>query len=64
MANVKYYHQLRLGEKFVLNNKTYEKVKPVMKSCCSCLYNSVPVDAEDKQKIVVQSSQKVEVVGG
>lgn len=71
MAKSSYYHQLSLGELFLWGtpSKIYRKVKPVMKTCCKQLYNTVGVtiledgSLQDSEvdKIIVPGNVSVQV---
>ena len=62
---IELFHQLNIGEFFVLQGKTYQKTKPRKKNCCGrILYNALLASdpSNINAAIVVANHQKVEVV--
>lgn len=55
----KEFQQLNVNDKFTYNNKEYTKVQTVKITCCKSI-NAQAV-ADNKDKIFVQPSTKVEV---
>lgn len=60
MAQIR-YSQVKLGQKIKYNNKIYTKVKPVKKSCCVVLYNSISVD-DESIKITISPHTMIEII--